>query len=212
MIHEVGHALYQNGIAPELERTPLCRSVSLGFDESQSRLWENWVGRGRPFLAHLHPLLAELFPERFAGIDREALYRAANRVEPSLIRVEADEVTYNLHIALRFELELELFDGPARRRPTCPQAWAQRMSELPRDRGARRRRRGAPGRALVGGLVRLLPHLLARQRDRRPALGAGARRAAGPRRAARRRRARSRCATSSASGSTATAASSSRRR
>ena len=67
VIHEVGHALYQNGIAPELERTPLCRSVSLGFDESQSRLWENWVGRGRPFLAHLRPLLAEAFPKRFDG-------------------------------------------------------------------------------------------------------------------------------------------------
>ena len=73
VIHAVGHAIYQNGIAAELERTPLCRSASLGFDESQSRLWENWVGRGRPFLSNIQPLLAEFFPERFAGTDREAL-------------------------------------------------------------------------------------------------------------------------------------------
>ena len=128
VIHEVGHALYQNGIAAELERTPLCRSVSLGFDESQSRMWENWVGRGRPFLAHIHPLLADAFPERFAGIDREGLYRAANRVEPSLIRIEADEVTYNLHIVLRFELEVALFEGRLDA-AELPGAWAQRMSE-----------------------------------------------------------------------------------
>jgi carboxypeptidase Taq len=128
VIHEVGHALYQNGIAAELERTPLCGSVSLGFDESQSRLWENWVGRGRPFLAHIHPLLADAFPERFAGVDREALYRAANRVQPSLIRIEADEVTYNLHIVLRFELEVAVFEGRLGA-ADLPGAWAQRMSE-----------------------------------------------------------------------------------
>ena len=128
VIHEVGHALYQNGIAPELERTPLCRSVSLGFDESQSRLWENWVGRGRPFLRHLLPLLCESFPERFGDTDAEGLYRAANAVRPSLIRMEADEVTYNLHIMLRFELELELFEG--RLEPAdLPEAWAASMSE-----------------------------------------------------------------------------------
>jgi carboxypeptidase Taq len=111
VIHECGHALYNNGIDPELERTPLCRSSSLGFDESQSRMWENWVGRGRPFMDRLLPLLAEAFPERFAGLDADQLYRAANVVRPSLIRVEADEVTYNLHIAMRFELEVALIEG-----------------------------------------------------------------------------------------------------
>ena len=122
VIHEVGHAIYNNGYAPELERTTLGRSVSLGFDESQSRLWENWVGRGRPFLGYLLPILAERFPQRFAGLDADGLYRAANRVEPSLIRVEADEVTYNLHIALRFELEVELFEGGLQ--PSeLPEAW-----------------------------------------------------------------------------------------
>ena len=90
VMHEAGHALYNNCIEPELERTPLCRSTSLGFDESQSRMWENWVGRGRPFLTRLLPELARTFPERFAGLDPERLYRAANVVRPSLIRVEAD--------------------------------------------------------------------------------------------------------------------------
>jgi carboxypeptidase Taq len=129
VIHECGHALYHNGIAPQLDRTPLCRSVSLGFDESQSRMWENWVGRGRPFLRFLHPILARHFPDRFAALEPEALYRAANRVQPSLIRVEADEVTYNLHIALRFELEVALFEerlAPAE----LPEAWRAKTQEL----------------------------------------------------------------------------------
>jgi carboxypeptidase Taq len=128
VIHEVGHALYQNGIARELERTPLCRSASLGFDESQSRMWENWVGRGRPFIARLLELLRARFPARFGSLDAEALYRAANRVQPSLIRVEADEVTYNLHIVLRFELELELIEGRLAA-ADLPQAWAARMQD-----------------------------------------------------------------------------------
>ena len=109
--HELGHAIYHNGYAPELERTLLAGSVSLGFDESQSRLWENWVGRGRPFMDLLLPLVARHFAGGFTHLDADSLYRAANRVEASLIRVEADEVTYNLHIAMRFELELALFEG-----------------------------------------------------------------------------------------------------
>jgi carboxypeptidase Taq len=128
VIHEAGHAIYHNGYARDLERTLLCASVSLGFDESQSRLWENWVGRGRPFLGRLLPLLTDRFPERFGGLDTEAIYRAANRVRPSLIRVEADEVTYNLHVALRFELEVELFEerlAPAE----LAEAWRERTRE-----------------------------------------------------------------------------------
>jgi carboxypeptidase Taq len=137
VIHEGGHALYQNGIAPEFQRTPLCRSVSLGFDESQSRMWENWVGRGKPYLHFIRPLLAEAFPEAFSDIDANGLYRAANRVEPSLIRVEADEVTYNLHIALRFELEVEIFEGGLEL-ADLPEAWNERMGsslgvEVPDD-------------------------------------------------------------------------------
>jgi carboxypeptidase Taq len=128
VIHEAGHAMYQNGLAAELERTPLCRSVSLGFDESQSRLWENWVGRGRPYLAHARPLLAEAFPEAFADVDAERLYRAANRVRRSLIRMEADEVTYNLHIILRFELELEIIEERLAL-ADLPEAWNARMQD-----------------------------------------------------------------------------------
>jgi carboxypeptidase Taq len=122
VIHEGGHAAYQNGIDPELERTPLCQSASLGFDESQSRLWENWVGRGRQYLTHLHPRLAELFPGQFGGVDAETLYRAASKIQPSLIRIEADEITYNLHIALRFELELQIVEGRLEL-ADLPEAW-----------------------------------------------------------------------------------------
>jgi carboxypeptidase Taq len=128
VIHEVGHALYENGLDPALERTPLCRSVSLGFDESQSRLWENWVGRGRPFMARLLPMLAARFGEPFTGLDPEDLYRAANVVRPSLIRVEADEVTYNLHVILRFELEQQIFDGELAL-ADLPEAWNSRMRD-----------------------------------------------------------------------------------
>lgn len=128
VIHETGHAMYQNGIDRSLERTPLCRSASLGFDESQSRMWENWVGRGRPFMDPLLALLREQVGGQFASLDPDSLYRAANRVAPSLIRVEADEVTYNLHIVLRFELELELIEGRLAV-ADLPEAWAQRTRE-----------------------------------------------------------------------------------
>lgn len=135
-IHEAGHALYKNGISRELERTLLCRSASLGFDESQSRLWENWVGRGRPFLTRVLPLFADAFPGRFADLDAERLYRGANRVHRSAIRMDADEVTYNLHIALRFELELALFEERLTA-AELPEAWRALSAEClgvePRD-------------------------------------------------------------------------------
>jgi carboxypeptidase Taq len=129
VIHEVGHALYHNGIDHSLERTPLCRSSSLGFDESQSRLWENWVGRGLPFMTVLAGLLARHLPEQFGSLDEQSLYRAANAVAPSLIRVDADEVTYNLHIVLRFELELELYEESLAPRD-LPEAWREKTREL----------------------------------------------------------------------------------
>jgi carboxypeptidase Taq len=127
-LHEAGHGIYENGIAPGLRRTPLCRPVSLGVHESQSRTWENWVGRSRPYLRHIHPRLRDEFPEPFATVDPEALYRASNRVVPSLIRMEADEVTYNLHIALRFELELEIFEDRLAL-AELPEAWNTRTRE-----------------------------------------------------------------------------------
>jgi carboxypeptidase Taq len=126
VVHEAGHAMYENGFAPELDRSPLCAAPSLGFHESQSRLWENWVGRGRPYLEQLLPRLRALFGDHFAGLDAAELYRAANRVEPSLIRVEADQVTYNLHVVLRFELEVELFEGGLGV-AELPEAWNERV-------------------------------------------------------------------------------------
>jgi carboxypeptidase Taq len=127
-IHELGHGLYESGVAPELARTPLGEGVSLGVHESQSRLWENVVGRGRPFAGWLHERLRATFPERFGAVDVESFYRAVNRVRPSLIRVEADEATYNLHIVLRFELERELIAGGIRI-ADLPEAWNARMRE-----------------------------------------------------------------------------------
>jgi carboxypeptidase Taq len=128
ILHEGGHGLYENGFDPALGRTPLCRPPSLGFHESQSRLWENWVGRGRPFLGWLAPRLGAAFPDQLGGLDGDALYRAANVMRPSLIRVEADELTYNLHIALRFELELEIFEQRLEL-ADLPQAWNARVVE-----------------------------------------------------------------------------------
>ena len=127
-IHEAGHGLYESGIAPELRRTPLCRPPSLGLHESQSRLWENWVGRGAPFLEWLAPRLRDAFPEQFSAVDAAALHRAAGRIERTPIRVNADEVTYNLHIVLRFELELELFEGKLEV-SELPEAWNARTAE-----------------------------------------------------------------------------------
>jgi carboxypeptidase Taq len=111
MIHEGGHALYEQGVDPALDRTPLGEGASLGVHESQARLWENHVGRSRPFWRHYFPKLQDAFPDALADASLDAFYRAVNRVEPSLIRVEADEVTYNLHVMLRFELGRGLIEG-----------------------------------------------------------------------------------------------------
>ena len=127
-MHECGHGLYEEGVAESLQRTPLGHPESLGLHESQSRLWENMVGRGRPFCGVLAPRIAQLFGGPIAHIDGERLYRAVNRVKPSLIRVEADEVTYGLHIVLRFELEQELVDGRLAVRD-LPEAWNARLAE-----------------------------------------------------------------------------------
>jgi carboxypeptidase Taq len=110
-LHEFGHGLYEAGSARELWRTTLDDPVSLGVHESQSRMWENMIGRSRPFCAWLLPRLNASLPGAVAGLDTAGLYRAVNTVQPSLIRTEADETTYNLHIILRFELELALIEG-----------------------------------------------------------------------------------------------------
>jgi carboxypeptidase Taq len=110
-IHECGHGLYELGLDPVLRGTLLADGASLGIHESQSRTWENLIGRSRPFWRHFYPSLEALFPADLAGVGPEGFYRGINAVRPSLIRVEADEVTYNLHIILRFELEKAVIKG-----------------------------------------------------------------------------------------------------
>jgi carboxypeptidase Taq len=127
-LHETGHALYEQGVKPELSRTPLERGASLGIHESQSRMWENLVGRSRPFWQFFYPKLQQHFPERLGNVDLETFYRAINTVQPSFIRVEADEITYNLHILLRFELEVALIEGSLAVKD-LPEAWNAKMQE-----------------------------------------------------------------------------------
>jgi carboxypeptidase Taq len=124
-MHEFGHGLYERQVDETLERSPLARGVSLGMHESQSRMWENLVGRSLPFWRHFFPRLQELQPE-LASYDAEQWYREANFVEPSLIRVEADEATYNLHIILRFELEQAML-GDEFPLEQLPEQWNSRM-------------------------------------------------------------------------------------
>ena len=133
-MHECGHGLYEAGVADSLQRTPLGRTESLSLHESQSRMWENMVGRGRAFCGVLAPLVGEQLDTE---VDPVVLYRAVNRVVPSFIRVEADEVTYGLHIIIRFELEQELIEGRLDV-AELPEAWNARVQdylglEVPND-------------------------------------------------------------------------------
>ena len=121
-LHETGHALYEQGVAPRYDGNTLGGGTSLGVHESQSRLWENLVGRSRPFWQAYYPDLQGTFPEQLGGVAPGDWYRAINKVEPSLIRVEADEVTYNLHILLRFEMEVALLEGTVSVQD-APAAW-----------------------------------------------------------------------------------------
>jgi carboxypeptidase Taq len=122
VLHEVGHGLYEQGLDPAHYGTPAGEVSSLGLHESQSRLWENQVGRGRPFWDHFYPRTRQMFPEALADVGPDEFYFAVNRVEPSTNRVRADEVTYNLHILVRFELEQALME---RELPVAdlPAAW-----------------------------------------------------------------------------------------
>jgi carboxypeptidase Taq len=127
-MHECGHGLYEHGVSPTLERTPLCHGVSSALHESQSRMWENIVGRSRQFWNHFYPSFQEAFPEAVGEVDQERFYRAINRVKPSYIRVDADEATYNLHIILRFELEQEILAGTIDLKD-LPAEWNRRFEE-----------------------------------------------------------------------------------
>jgi carboxypeptidase Taq len=128
-MHEAGHGQYAHGIAASLERTPLAGSPSLGLNESQSRTWENLVGRSRPFWLHWYEPLRDTFPSQLGDVDLETFLAAVNRAEPGLIRVEADETTYSLHIILRFELEQQLIDGSLDPKD-LPDAWNAGMADL----------------------------------------------------------------------------------
>ena len=129
VMHEAGHGLYEQGFLPEHAFTPAGRFVSLGIHESQSRMWENQVGRSRPFWERHFGWAQELFPESLGDVSLDAFYGAINTVAPSLIRVEADEVTYNLHIVVRFELERDLLSGKLEV-TDIPDAWNARMADL----------------------------------------------------------------------------------
>ncbi|MBA3432864.1 MAG: carboxypeptidase M32 [Actinobacteria bacterium] len=128
-MHEAGHGLYAHGIASTLERTPLASSPSLGLNESQSRTWENLVGRSRPFWTHWYEPLQSTFPDQLGDVDLETFLAAINKAEPGLIRVAADETTYSLHIILRFDLERRLIEGTLEPKDVR-EAWSEGMREL----------------------------------------------------------------------------------
>lgn len=127
-LHEAGHAMYEQGINPDYEATPLAQGTSSGVHESQSRLWENIVGRSRAFWTHYYPQLQESFPRQLGDVPLDTFYRAINKVEPSLIRTEADEITYNLHVMIRFDLELALLEGTLAV-ADLPAAWHARYEQ-----------------------------------------------------------------------------------
>jgi carboxypeptidase Taq len=125
-LHEAGHAMYEQGISAALDGTPLGQGVSASVHESQARLWENVVGRGRGFWEHFYSPLQRIFSKQLSDVPLPAFYRAINKVARSLIRTDADEVTYNLHITLRFDLELKLLEGGLRVKD-LPEAWHTAM-------------------------------------------------------------------------------------
>jgi len=127
-IHEGGHALYEQGFSPAFFRTPLATGASMAVHESQSRMWENLVGRSKSFWTFYYPRLQSLFPSQLGNVSLDAFYKGINRVEPSLIRTESDEATYNLHIMLRLEMEIALLEGKIEVRD-LPEIWRDRMKE-----------------------------------------------------------------------------------
>ncbi len=127
-LHESGHAMYSMGSDPSLDRSPLLGGASAGLQESQSRMFENLIGRSYHFWQHFYPRLQEIFPTQLANVSLDAFYKGINKVQPSYIRVEADEATYNLHIMLRMELEIALMENQVAVRD-LPEAWRTRFKE-----------------------------------------------------------------------------------
>ncbi|MFX0136864.1 MAG: carboxypeptidase M32 [Candidatus Hodarchaeota archaeon] len=128
-IHEFGHAIYEMGIKEELHDTILCTGTSMGIHESQSRMWENFVGRSKEFWIYWYPTFQKYFPEILKEYPMEEFYRAINIVQPSFIRVNADEVTYGLHIILRFEIERDLIDGKIQVNE-LPEVWNAKFEDF----------------------------------------------------------------------------------
>lgn len=128
VVHEAGHATYELNVADEITRLPIGGGVSMGVHESQSRFFENIIGRSEPFIRYIFPKLKELFPEQLDGVTPHDFYRAVNKAEPSLIRTEADELTYGFHIMVRYELEKRLFDGSLKPQD-LPKAWNESMMD-----------------------------------------------------------------------------------
>lgn len=128
VIHEAGHGLYEQGLNEKLFGTPLCEALSMGIHESQSKLWECFLGQSLPFWTYFYPHLQASFPKNFAKVSLERFYQAINQVSPSLIRIYADEVTYSLHVILRYELEKALIEGSLKVKE-IPQAWNEKMKK-----------------------------------------------------------------------------------
>lgn len=138
VIHEAGHALYEQGLLKDHFGTPMGEAISLGIHEFNSRTWENLVGKSMPFWRYFYPKLVRAFPKPFARISLTKFYNAINHVRPSLIRTEADEVTYNLHVILRFEIEKALIEGSIEVKD-LPKIWNAKVKEylglkVPNDR------------------------------------------------------------------------------
>lgn len=129
IVHETGHGLYEQGFLHDHFGTPMAEAVSSGIHESQSRLWENQICRGRAFWSYQYPKLQAAFPSQLNGVTLDDFYFKINEVTPSLIRVEADELTYNLHILLRFEIECDLLTGTISV-SNLPKVWNQKMDQL----------------------------------------------------------------------------------
>jgi carboxypeptidase Taq len=127
-MHESGHAMYEQGFDQKLGRTPLANGASMALHESQSRMFENLIGRSYPFWKFFYPRLQAAFPTQLGAVDLDAFYKSINKVEPSFIRTEADEATYNLHIMLRMELEIAMMEGSLAV-ADLPEAWSARMKD-----------------------------------------------------------------------------------
>ena len=127
-MHEAGHAMYEQGIRADLKRSLLFTGASMAIHESQSRMWENLVGRSKDFWIYFYPEFQKTFPEHLASVSLNDFYKGINKVEPSLVRVEADEATYNLHVMLRLEIEIALLEGSIDVKD-LPEIWNTRMKE-----------------------------------------------------------------------------------